>query len=100
MSTRRKRPSGNPARRVTSLGQRIEVARKYRADFQEPRPGEHLWIVTGAWRVADPTAAQLILDHENLLSIDGPGCYVCEEPWSRERAGQPCPGDPSSIGGR
>ena len=95
MSTRRKNPSGNPARRVTSLGQRMEVAHKHHADFPMPGPGVHLWVVTGAWLVAEPTSARLILDHENLLSIEGPGCLVCEQIWSPEIAAQACPGDPS-----
>lgn len=95
MSTRRKPPSGNPARRVTPLGQRMEVRHKYHADFPMPGPGEHLWVVTGAWRVADPSSSGLILDHENLLSVEGPGCFVCEQVWSEQVAARPCPGDPS-----
>jgi hypothetical protein len=57
-----------------------------------------------AWKVS-PGAARsaalggmgaetINLDLENLIGVGGPGCWVCEEPWSEAIADQPCPGDP------
>lgn len=48
------------------------------------------------WKV-QPERDQFLLDTENLLTIEGPGCYVCEEEYTPERATQPCPGDPSGM---
>ena len=38
-----------------------------------------------------------MLDVENLLTVEGPGCYVCEEQYSPELAVRPCTGDPSGM---
>jgi hypothetical protein len=95
VSTRRKRPSGNPARRTTGTGIRVEARHRHHAGIPTPRPGEHLWTVIGMWQVTNPTADRIDLDAENLLTIEGPGCYVCEQTWSPDIAAQPCPGDPS-----
>jgi hypothetical protein len=102
-------PSGDPrksGRRIELPGNRYvegygvqqEAVHKYGADIPEPPKGEHLWVVTGLWRTADPSGVvegrRILLDAENLLSIDGPGCYVCEQVWSPELEKQPCPGEP------
>ena len=62
-------------------------------------PGEHLWIMSGAWRISDPASAfdagvPKFLDLENLLTIVGPGCYICEQVYTAEVAAKPCPGEP------
>lgn len=70
---------------------RVEAVGKYGAEIPDQRPGEHLWIITGMWRVADPVArARYELDLENLLTLAGPGCYWCEEPWSEDLARRRC----------
>jgi hypothetical protein len=56
------------------------------------RPGQHLWVCTAAWRVADPESTRRVLDAENLLTIQGPGCFKCEQPYSRRIAAKPCYG--------
>lgn len=66
------------------------------------KPGEHLWTMVAVWRIVDPASAfdpaqEKYLDTENLLSLDGPGCFVCEEPYTPERAARPCPGDPAEY---
>lgn len=94
MSTRRKHPGGNPARATTGLGLKIEARHKYHAAIPTPRPGQHLWVVTGAWVIRDPTKPQMILDTENLMTIEGPGCFVCEEIYTPELEAQPCQGEP------
>lgn len=54
-------------------------------------PGQHLWIVVPMFRV-NPEAERVDLDGENLLSIEGPGCFWCEQPWTSELAAKPCGG--------
>jgi hypothetical protein len=66
-------------------------------DF-DPRSGDHLWTVLQMHRVnpellTDPTHTPF-LDAESLLTIQGPGCYYCEEPYTRQRATRRCPGHP------
>lgn len=66
------------------------------------KEGEHEWIVMAVFRIADPSRTmdpdeKTFLDTENLLSIDRPGCYVCEQPYSPALAARPCPGDPSGL---
>jgi len=71
--------------------------------FPAEKAGEHLWIVTAAYRVSDQLAAameegsdnQLHMDRESLLTIQGPGCMWCEQPWTRAIAARPCVGDVS-----
>lgn len=53
--------------------------------------GEHLWIMTGLWRV-NPTRDQVHLDMENLISVDGPGCFWCEETYSPALSAKQCRG--------
>ncbi len=48
---------------------------------------EHLWVYTGQKEGVN-------LDLENLLTIDGPGCFICEEIFSPQLAALPCPGNP------
>jgi hypothetical protein len=55
-------------------------------------PGEHLWVVTAAWLSADPENPRYILDAENLLTVQGPGCFKCEQPYTRRIAAKPCYG--------
>jgi hypothetical protein len=81
--------------RPTETGPKVEAIQKHHAKMPTVRPGEHLWIVAGVWRVANPTAEQFMLDTENLLSLEGPGCYVCEEDYSPDLAMRRCPGEPS-----
>lgn len=62
----------------------------------DPRSAEHLWVVTTMYEVnprgmSDPTATP-ILDKENLVSILGPFCYHCEEPFSERLSHRRCPG--------
>lgn len=95
MSRRAKRARGNPARAVSSTGLRVQARQKWNADIPDPAPGRHQWTVTGMWLVTDPTEEQLNLDLENLVTLVGPGCFVCEETYSAELAAKPCPGEPT-----
>lgn len=64
-------------------------------DF-DPRTGDHLWMVATVYRVVpqqwtDPTHTPT-LDAENLLSMVGPGCYHCGQPYSPRLATRRCAG--------
>ena len=66
------------------------------------RPGEHLWIMTAGWIIADPASAYdpervKLMDRENLVILAGPGCFKCERPYSGQMAKRRCLGrlDPS-----
>lgn len=64
-----------------------------------PKPGEHFWVMTAVWGIADPATAfdpgvQKHLDLENLITIEGPGCFICEDVYTAELAARPCPGEP------
>jgi hypothetical protein len=64
------------------------------------KEGEHLWIVTACWKVADPEKHRgeaMHLDRENILQIAGPGCFKCEQPYSRRIAAKPCYGSTSEL---
>ncbi|WP_327671869.1 MULTISPECIES: hypothetical protein [unclassified Streptomyces] len=74
---------------------------KINAEITDPGPGEHLWIIVTAHQVSDTAIRRLnkgedmgtqLLDHENLLSLDGPGCFKCEQPYSRYIAHRKCTG--------
>lgn len=61
------------------------------------RPGAHIWAMLAAWMVSDPQgwstgSSGQVLDHENLVMLQGPGCLKCEQPWSRKLGAQPCRG--------
>lgn len=56
-------------------------------------PGEHLWIAMAMYRV-DPTKKEHFLDTENLLTIEGPGCYWCEQQWKPGAEKTRCTGGP------
>lgn len=65
------------------------------------KPGQHLWVMTGAWHIADPASAfdgtEKILDLENLVAFTGPGCYKCEKPYSAQMAKRPCLGSLDDV---
>lgn len=76
---------------VTSVGQPYEAGPNYRDRPMPEFVGQHLWIVTGVWRIETPEADH-ILDAENLLTVAGPGCWFCGELYSPEAADLPCAG--------
>jgi len=84
---------GNPAGPVAHVPARDVLYRRLEASDREH---EHLWVMTAAWRVSDPQTyatgrAPVLLDGESLVMVSGPGCFKCEQPWTRKRAAQPCP---------
>jgi hypothetical protein len=77
----------------------------YRGDRLDPSaPGEHVWIISAVFTTTaeaierqqeDPANEMILMDREALALVAGPGCWVCEEPYTPELAAKPCPGDPS-----
>lgn len=57
----------------------------------DKRTGAHLWTWCLLYR-AVPGAETPMLDRENLLAIEGIGCYHCEEIYSARLAERRCPG--------
>jgi hypothetical protein len=63
----------------------------------------HRWIMTVVYGLSEDGArgayrgAQVLLDRENLLSIDGPGCLDCEEMWVAVHH-KPCPAPSYDLG--
>lgn len=83
--------------RPTGVTNRVSGKGAHRLRSVEAKPGEHLWVFTAAWLCKDPASvagSEVIFDHENLLSITGPGCYFCEAYYSPDLANQPCPANP------
>ncbi len=82
--------------RPTERGPRLQAAQHHVANkpFPVHVPGKHLWVVTGAWRIADPANPNLQLDLENLLNLAGPGCLWCEREYSPQLASMRCTGGP------
>lgn len=71
---------------------KIEIAGFKNRDM--PRtPGKHTWIAMSVFGV-DPTAKRWHFDRENLISVEGPGCYWCEEPYRPGMEKTECPGRP------
>lgn len=58
----------------------------------DPRSGDHLWIILTMYRWGGPAVELPVLDTENLLSVQGPGCYYCEQPYSQRIYKRRCPG--------
>jgi hypothetical protein len=61
------------------------------------RPGRHLWVMTAAWIIGNPGSARdpdviKLMDRENLVVFQGPGCFKCEQPYSARLAQKPCRG--------
>jgi hypothetical protein len=62
-----------------------------------PITGAHFWIMVGSWK-CDPekviSGELFLLDHENQLGINGPGCWHCEEQYTKLIASRRCKGHP------
>jgi hypothetical protein len=82
-----------PPAGVTGGG--IQQEARHRSNAKMPEfTGVHLWICASVYQVADPAGPQDLLDVENLLTLQGPGCYWCEQPYKPD-TDPVCPGDPA-----
>lgn len=80
---------------ASSTGVVVDATRKHHAEM-ESSSGRHLWMVGAVFRVANPAAKNFDLDTENLLTIEGPGCWHCEQAW-KPTIGAKCPGEPKET---
>lgn len=86
--------------RVTSTGH-VEDIQNFKDKLPEfdSRSGDHLWIMITMFK-CDPSrllrGEQLLMDHENLLSTVGPGCFYCEKPYTPGTDKRRCKGDGGS----
>jgi hypothetical protein len=101
VSTRRKQPPRRPIE-VRSTGIKVQARNRYGRTPPTPAPGVHLWVIVGAWRIINPATTkdptgEIHLDVENLITLDGPGCFVCEQQWTPDLGCRPCPGDPGAV---
>jgi hypothetical protein len=77
---------------MRSTGIKIVAKHKYHNEVADPGEGLHLWTVLAMWQVTPAMSGGYNLDVENLVTIEGPGCYKCEQRWSAELAARPCTG--------
>lgn len=72
----------------------VEAVGKYQADFPV-QEGQHTWVAMAVFNVNPERFFQepIYMDLENMLSIEGPGCLHCEQPW-HEGISDVCPGEP------
>lgn len=77
----------------TERGPKVEAKQFSGAKLPEHVPGVHLWIAMAMYRVR-PGQERYDLDTENLLTIEGPGCYWCEQDWKPGLEKLPCKGGP------
>ena len=77
---------------------RITVANEFKQVAQTlfkvpPHEGVHYWIIMTTFSV-DPMKifenGEVLLDHENLVSVSYVGCYHCHEPYSKSKVGTRC----------
>jgi hypothetical protein len=76
----------------TQVGPKVQAIHKHRAELPKQVRGQHLWVVTSLYKVTPKPLGEYFLDMENLLTIDGPGCFWCEEMWSEHINNKPCRG--------
>lgn len=94
-----KEPTYEPERAWVDTGFQQHVAASVnRIPEFDRRTGAHLWTVIQMHRVvpamwADPTATPH-LDMENLLTVQGPVCFFCEELYSDRLDKRRCKGKP------
>lgn len=82
--------------RSTGFTEKVENFKDRVPDY-DPRSGNHLWISILMYKVdpANLLKGELALfDHESLLSVNGPGCFFCEEVFSPYIATRRCKGEP------
>lgn len=74
---------------------KYEAISKFHSEITDPGRGKHLWVVTAAFQLIAPekfSTEQVHMDMENLLTIEGPVCWKCEQHFSADRARRFCQG--------
>lgn len=80
-----------------SDGIKQEARDKANAPLTDPGRGKHLWFVMAMYQVTDPAVSMkpdgvIYMDRENLLTIEGPGCFKCEKHWTPDVERRWCQG--------
>lgn len=78
----------------------IPESRIHRQDIADPGPGEHLWISVVAFRTGEHIINGLVkgekpsilFDHENILTVEGPACFKCEQVFTKRLFHRKCTG--------
>jgi hypothetical protein len=77
----------------------FEAKDKWSATLVDPGRGKHMWIIAAMYQVINPAAVydpgantQVHLDAENLLTVEGIGCFKCEKDWSPDIERRFCQG--------
>lgn len=87
-------PPNGPDRQWRSTGHTQHVPGDVdRVPEFDPRTGDHLWTIISMYRWQPGTETPM-LDTENLLTIQGPACYHCEQPYTQRLASRRCKGRP------
>jgi hypothetical protein len=72
---------------------KYEAIDKYHADLKDPGRGKHMWTMLAMFIIGDPGKKDVVhMDMENLLTIEGPGCFKCEQIYSPDLARRFCQG--------
>jgi hypothetical protein len=87
-------PGPDHLARLTDLGHTYPATRKPLPEYD----GRHVWVVVAMFRITNPARSEYLLDRESLATVDGPGCFHCEQTWS-PTLGAKCPGDPNPYMG-
>lgn len=61
----------------------------------DPRSGDHFWAAVTLYKVNPEQMMEgsAHLDHESLVSVQGPFCFFCEEFYTPKLLKRRCPGD-------
>lgn len=74
----------------TESGPKVEASGFHHQPIKQV-PGEHLWICVAMYQVVPTPNGKYFLDTENLKTIEGPGCYWCEQTWKPGMEKTKCP---------
>lgn len=75
---------------IVGTGIVVEARSKAGKNIPEQEERKHLWNLIAVFRIGDPTAEQFDMDMENLVTIQGPGCYFCEQLYEKGMENTPC----------
>jgi len=78
-------------------GIKQEAKDKLHNDLSDPGRGKHLWTIIALYVIADPAVSmnpkgQILLDRENLLTVEGLCCFKCEKTWTPDVGRRYCQG--------
>lgn len=86
----------------TGMIQAVPANRMNADPAARAEPGEHMWVLLAVHRITRPQDAfdrtvDKYLDMETLLTITGPGCFLCEAPYEPGAETTVCPGETADV---